>query len=1665
MTDDYVVKRNGTREVFSFDKILKRVKTLGNNELTINYTSLVQKIIDRLYDGIPTTKIDELTAQQCASLITTHHHYGILASRIMISNHHKNTEPNFLNVITELYNFRDIHKKHHPLIHQDIYELTNKYHEELEKMIDYKRDYLIDFFGFKTLERAYLMRINNKILERPQHMWMRVALSIHKNNLEKVRNTYNAMSNKYFTHATPTLFNAGTPRPQLSSCYLLGMKDDSIAGIYETLTDCAKISKWAGGIGLHIHNVRAAGSHIRGTNGTSNGIVPMLRVFNDTARYVDQCILPETYIYTLTGPKQIQYCTNDDIIYNSNKYGKNYEKIQNILEHSYDGEVLSIHTTHSIEPLIITNQHPILILKNQQKGLNYKVICNRLKNKLITPIWEDAKNITEQDFIIYNIPSYEKNIKYISEEDCYIYGVILGDGCISNTESTCYISLHKTKKKYILDKLINYFTNKYIRYTITDAGDNCTRFRWCKNTSLPFKYSEIYDINKEKILHSRWLNLPINKVKNIIKGLIDTDGCKNKELTFDSTSRNLIESMKYLFLRMGILTSGYIRDRRGETHISKYGCKITNKKISYCLRIPKTIEVGKLLKIEPGKFFKFFKYDTFLFSRIKSIEKKTYTGTLYDLQMKDTHNYMIHNGLIHNGGGKRNGSFAIYLEPWHKDIKEFLDMKKTHGDEEARARDLFYALWIPDLFMKRVSKGEKWTLMCPDQCPGLSDVYGDEFDTLYKKYESEGKGETVNARDIWFKVLDSQIETGTPYMLYKDACNKKSNQKNLGTIKSSNLCVSPETLILTDKGHIEIQTLKNKKVNIWNGKEFSETTIKQTSDNSELITIAFSDGSELTCTKYHKFYIQMKYPTSKMKQDIIKSKHVSIIEAQNLKPNMKLIKCEYPIIDNKKELKSAYTNGIFSADGTYTNISEKEERKCNFKSLEGKSFCKRHIDYQRNDEVNEYCCGISYTKKPHITLYGEKIKLLEYLDYRSIGEKKDNKLNVTLPVDLKDKFFVPMNYSLKSKLDWVAGYCDGDGSIARNGTNQSLQIACIHKEFLLKIKLMLQTCGIASKVTLNMNERLSKLPDGKGGLAYYKSKKLWRLLVGSNDLQKLVELGFTPKRLIINKHEPQRNATQFIKVSKITDNNRTDKTFCFNEPLRHAGIFNGVISSQCTEIIEYSDDKETAVCNLASLGLPKFVEFPNPNFEEVIFYSKPNCVYCELAKNHLLKFGIYFTHIVLDCDETRHEIYNKLTKDYKLESQVNSVPQILIDGEYIGGYLELIKKVKPEFNYEKLHSMTKIVTENLNKVIDINFYPTEKTKRSNFLHRPIGIGVQGLADTFALMNIPFYSDDAKEVNKNIFETIYHAALEQSNETSMERMKDMKVLKNIIEKIGYPSVSEPNPDPHALINTDKFYSWNSEEEGENLKHTLDTLINLRKPIYNEVKNLEGDVLGSYSSFIGSPTSKGILQFDMWDVTPSKRYDWDKLKESVKQYGIRNSLLLAPMPTASTSQILGNNECFEPFTSNIYVRRTIAGEFIVANKHLMEELINIGKWDENIKDSIIANQGSIQHLKLPQHIKNKYKIVWEIPMKHILNMAKDRGVFIDQSQSTNLWMKDPTYEKLTAMHFYAWKLGLKTGLYYLRTKAKATAQQFTIDPNLKNKIQMEQDIHEPCEMCSG
>lgn len=817
-TEIQVTKRNGQLQSVSFDKILTRIKKLGAeaNINHVNYTLVTMKIIEQLFDTISTAHIDELTASQCTSMSTTHTDYGILAARIIVSNHQKNTPEVFSSAMCQLYNTYDDLGGHSPLINRKVYEFTTANKDTLDEAIVNDRDYLIDYFGFKTLERAYLFRVKGVIIERPQYLWMRVAIGIHGNipdceaDMARVLETYHLMSAKYFTHATPTLFNAGTNRQQMSSCYLMTMKDDSLEGIFDTLKDCAVISKYAGGLGLHTHNIRGKGSHIYGTNGKSNGLVPMLRVFNNTARYVDQ------------------------------------------------------------------------------------------------------------------------------------------------------------------------------------------------------------------------------------------------------------------------------------------------------------------------------------------------------------------------GGGKRPGSIAIYLEPWHSDIIDFLNLRKNHGDEEQKARDLFYALWMSDEFMRRVENEEVWSLMCPRECPGLSDVYGTEFKELYEKYETQGKiTETIPARELWFKILDAQMETGTPYLLYKDAANIKSNQKNIGTIKSSNLCC---------------------------------------------------------------------------------------------------------------------------------------------------------------------------------------------------------------------------------------------------------------------------------------------------------------------------------------------------------------------------------------EIMEYSDKDETAVCNLASIGLPTFV--------------------------------------------TSTEI--------------------------------------PSFDFEKLHQVVKVITNNLNKIIDINFYPTEQTKTSNMRHRPIGIGVQGLADTFFKLDIAFHSEEAKELNKLIFETIYHAALEKSNELAIER-------------------------------SDSFFKNN--------------YAGITPDEYNHLVMMEPDNRrsGAYSSFIGSPASEGILQFDLWGASPpSDRYDWDSLKQSIVDRGIRNSLLVAPMPTASTSQILGYNECFEPITGNIYSRRTVAGEFVVVNSYMMNELCKMGIWSTEVKNNIIRHNGSIQHMtELSQHIRDKYKTVWEIPMKHVIDMAADRGAFVCQSQSMNLWMAEPSYARLTAMHFYAWKKGLKTGIYYLRRRARHQAQQFTIDPSMKTGKDVVQETREdePCEMCSA
>jgi ribonucleoside-diphosphate reductase alpha subunit len=1161
MSDEMrIVKRDGTIQVVSFDKILRRIKNIGTggpvgtagtgtlDPIKINYTQLTMKIIDQLYDKISTTKIDELTADQCASMSSIHYDYGTLASRIIVSNCHKNTDADFGTVIKKLYNYKDKHGTLAPLITRELVDFAKLHAKVIKARIDYNRDFLFDYFGFKTLERSYLMRVNDVIIERPQHMWMRVALSIHKDDIDAALETYDLMSQKYFTHATPTLFNAGTPRPQLSSCFLIAMEEDSIAGIYNTLKDCALISKWAGGIGLHIHNIRASNSHIRGTNGSSNGIVPMLRVFNNTAKYVDQCLDPETIVYTKRGPVKIKNIIIGDEVITDDGNCYNIRKVLDYPE--YKGDLHTIDVKHSLFPLKLTDMHPLWVIKNKKYVQTYfNDIIADLDKGLIAPDFVEAKNVDKNDFVGFPIPKWEQDIPQFTEDDCRMYGILIGDGNISRTNNLCYVSLNSETKQDIIKFVEAYLQMLGIHITYSHKHNN-VRLVFSRNTMFKFTYEMVYDENKEKRILPNMLHLPKDKTLSIIKGILETDAkISNHQISLEMTSFNVVESVRYMLLRLGILSSGSVRNRAGQTHVTVHGKTITNKKPTMTLLVPKKEIICNLFpnkNLECSKKLKFFEYKGYLFSIVNSNQKtENYSGRVIDIEVdnENHHNFLTHNGLVKNGGGKRNGSFAIYLEPWHADIELFLDMRKNHGDEELKARDLFYALWIPDLFMERVKTDGTWTLLCPDECPGLSDVYGDAFTELYSKYENDTTKtykcrKTVKARDLWFKVLDAQMETGTPYLCYKDAANRKSNQSNLGTIKSSNLC---------------------------------------------------------------------------------------------------------------------------------------------------------------------------------------------------------------------------------------------------------------------------------------------------------------------------------------------------------------------------------------SEIMEYSDENETAVCNLASIGLPTFIS--------------------------------------------------------------NGI-----------------------FDYAKLHEVAQTVTRNLNKVIDINYYPTEKTRVSNMRHRPIGIGVQGLADVFMLLDVPFHSDKAKEINQTIFETIYHGALTASADAA--------------EKDG----------PYETF-------------------------------HNGAKG-------------GCPASKGLLQYDLWGTEPkytTGSLEWSALKARIQQVGLRNSLLVAPMPTASTSQILGFNECFEPFTSNIYSRRTLAGEFVLTNKYLMRDLIDAGLWNTELKNSIVANQGSVQHIEgLTQHLKDKYKTVWEIPMKHVIDMAADRGAFICQSQSLNLWLEDPNYNMLTSMHFYGWQKGLKTGIYYLRRRAKHRAQQFTIEPE---KASSASANNEPCEMCSS
>ena len=1176
-----VIKRNGSEEIVKFDKISARLKkqTYGLDANYVDYMEVAKKVISGVYDGVTSRELDTLAAETAASLTRIHPDYSILAARIALTSIKKETKKSFRETVEELYkNVDPKTKEHAPLVSRELVEISQKFEDKIEQMIIHDRDFDFEYFGFKVLEKSYLLKMNGRVFETPQHLYMRVAIGIWGDNLKEVQKTYELLSTGMFTHATPTLFNAGTQKPQLSSCFLIANKGDDIESLFDTLKETAIISKWSGGVGLHVHDVRSKGSYIKGTGGESDGLVPMLKTYNETARWINQ-------------------------------------------------------------------------------------------------------------------------------------------------------------------------------------------------------------------------------------------------------------------------------------------------------------------------------------------------------------------------GGKRKGSFAIYLEPWHADVEDFIPLRKNHGKEEERARDLFLALWTPDLFMLRVQNDENWTLMCPNECPGLSDVYDvyPEYDNdgnlineseinlaftdLYTKYENEGRGKkVVKARELWSKILDAQIETGTPYILYKDSANKKSNQKNIGVIKSSNLCITGDQRVVTDKGYLTAKELyeSGKELNLFNGEQVVKSSkMNLIASNEKVFKITLENGMEHKVTEYHGLPILDAF------------NNITRVECKDLKIGDKIaIQTKKGLFGVNDMVDEAYLLGIYQSDGTQNKSS------ILFDIWENDFDLIEDIE-QKIKKLNK-----KYNHKPRYLNQGGK-----FLECKtSFSKVRKKRLSTTLFKEkLKfEKGYVPeWIWSSNEETQWayVKGLLQADGTVFKSkskGNPIQISYSEININFLKDLQLIFNNLGLQSSIRLLRKGGKRILPNGKGGNAIYDTKDCFRLIVGNkNDALVLEEkTSFLSRKGIIVENKIYRdNTKKSYKILSIEPLGRED-VYCptvYND--EHIFVAQGFKTFNCTEILEVSTPTETAVCNLASIALPKMIDYPT----------------------------------------------GKIKKD----------------------------KNSRKFNFQKLYEVTYQAAVNLDRVIDVNWYPTDNTERSNMRHRPIGLGVQGLADTFALLGMSFESEDAKKLNKDIFETMYFAAITASNDIAK-----------------------------------KIYKENSSKDEE-----------------------VSTTIGAYSTFEGSPASKGILQFDMWNLKESDLsgiWDWSKLKKSIVKYGIRNSLSLAPMPTASTAAILGNNECFEPFTTNLYKRNVLSGEFIIVNRYLVEDLIDLNLWTDEIRIKMIQNNGSIQTIsEIPEKLKEVYKTVWEMKASNLIDMAADRGAFICQSQSMNLFIRDANVAKLNKALFYGWNKGLKTGMYYLRSNAKAEARK-SLGENIntvKETIEVIEDVKIP------
>jgi len=1561
-----IVKRNGEIENLSIDKILYRLKKIKNDsslgKLSIDTDIIALKVVSSIYDGVSSSELDEEAARISISM-TENFEYGKLASRIIISNLHKNTTECFSDIMENLYGNMDINDTHSPVL-SDIYiKFVRDNKDILNELADYKRDYLFDYFGFKTLEKSYLMRLKGKVIERPQHLYLRVSIQVHLDDINSVIKTYNLISQHFFTFASPTIFNAGSRLGNLSSCFLIGTVD-SIEGIFKTMSDVAQISKVGGGIGIHINNIRSKGTVIRGTNGHSDGIIPMLRVYNDVSLYVNQCITPDTIVYSKDGFKRMDEITcNDYLVTNDGCY----KKVNEVIINKKDEEIYEIRNLACIDSLKCTKEHDIYITKSLD---------------VFKPEFIPASELREDYFMGYPIPTFEKDDENMTKDDCRIYGMIASSADIIG--NIYRMKFNNENKIYI----INFLTNNKLKYWISDL-----HICW------------IYNSNKmDKNKCFEYLHLPKDKITQILKGMIDSCGYEiDKKMYFKSIDKNLIYSCKFLLLRLGFLSG-------------------------HCTKIGLVYE----LEIYLDKHL-YFERDNILWTKIESISKIKYKGDVYDFNMIDNHNYLTDSGLVHNSG-KRKGSFAIYLSPEHPDIFEFLDLRKNQGSENMRARDLFYAMWMPDLFMKQVESDSDWYLLDPDECPRLNDTYGDEYEELYWKYVSEKKyRKKVKAQDIWVKILESQIETGNPYILYKDQINKKSNQKNIGVIKSSNLCVAPETKILTSKGYYEIQDLNNQEIEVWNGKEFSKTIVRKTGENQELLKVKLNNGTEIECTPYHKFYIE---------SDLV----IKQIDAKDLTKDMKLINTNYPIIKDGEE------NLIFDKNIIPINYSLKNK----LKWIE--YFYDSSNSYDKKSLINIRYLFQTLGYNPEII--GSKLVLTE--NKRVLVEEViiTNRISDTYCFTEEKRGMGIFNGVLLGNCAEITLYSDekqyavcftGDTNILTKEGYRRID-ECDNKEIYSYFE--------------NDNEMIVKHQ-------YIKSKLIDN---GIKDIYELNCVGMNPIKVTENHLFVviDRLDTNLYKWKKVKDLNENDNIIIpktnilpgYNISISNKSINHEYLGMGYNAIFIPKGLNKSTPINIASFlsGLySSNGSISNPlsiNLSGSIelLYATGNLLKCFGIESKVYKSGLIIEYMdsilnfykyIMFCknkqkllsDGIKIPDENNFNKEYcKFKSldyigrervydlNVPDAHNFIAEGFVVHNcnllsialpmYVKYNEKNIPYFDHDLLYEVAKYVILPMNNVIDFNYYPVLETSVSNFNNRPIGIGTQGLSDVFIKMRLPFESCEAKKLNKEIWETLYFATLTGSMELSKKN-------------------------------------------------------------------------GPYSTFKGSPISEGKFQFDLCaefngiDLTEylSDRWDWETLRKNVIEFGVRNSTLMCQMPTASSAQIMGNTESVEAFDSCIFKRRVLSGEYVVCNKHLVKDLTELGLWNKLLKDTIIAHNGSIQDIDgIPDNIKELYKTVWEMSMKNIIDQSAERSVFIDQTTSLNLFMASPTIKKLTSMHFYAWRKHLKTGIYYLRSKNSSSAAKFSIDPELEKRIKDKQEKgkkltkkeevlacsienKEECEMCSS